>query len=76
MKMNDTFILKPIHTFTSSYTGTKSYEQVLVSDESDYPVALMHVDNFSNMHSDDDIYSRLQKGETITVQFTVKEVEA
>jgi len=63
MKNNDTFILKPQCTY--------------MLDESNYPIALIHVDCFSNMHTEDDIYSRLyHKGEIIKVRFTVKEVEA
>lgn len=76
--MEDTskFILKPINCFVNSkrYGARQYFEQVLISDYDNYPIAVMHVDYFGSMYSKG-VYERLKAGETLTVKFTLEIVE-
>lgn len=75
MEKYDYFFLKPIKgVIKPAGVEVTYYEQVLVSDAHDYPSALMHIDNFSNMGGDD-VYFRLKKGETLAVRVTLEILE-
>jgi hypothetical protein len=75
--MKKTYQLRPVKTGVSTTRPDKVYYEQIIMSENDYPLALLHIDNFwQGKGGANKIYDALDQGKTVTVNVTFEIAEA
>lgn len=73
--MRNIWKLEPILTHKAEKPKREYYDEIIVRDDANYPVAMMHIDTFYNQKGiDSAIYEKLNLGKSVTVEVIMNDI--